>query len=329
MKNLLLTEAAYQKLQPNLALLLDQLTVVRLQLDGTLQVNGETTTSDQHPIHMTWFSLDIISNKQFGPFIKLITAAKELAWLQSVTAGLDAPFFKQVFDLGIRLTNSDAQAPAIAEYVVAAVLNRYQGFAERAQHQANNTWEGNYFREIHGSNWLIVGFGHIGQLVGKIAKGFDAQVTGVKRAAATAAHADQIITYAEMHQHLPKADVVVLACALTDTTRLLFNARTLGLMKPDAVLVNIARGGVVDEPALLAALDQDAIDYAILDVFAQEPLPAESPLWQHPRVLLTPHSSNRGLGTQPRGEQLFLANLEAFLAGKPLRNEVNHSYFQD
>ena len=131
------------------------LTVVRLQLDGTLQVNGETTTSDRHPIHMTWFSLDIISNKQFGPFIKLITAAKELAWLQSVTAGLDAPFFKQVFNQGIRLTNSNAQAPAIAEYVVAAVLNRYQGFAERAQHQANNIWQGNDFREIHGSNWLL------------------------------------------------------------------------------------------------------------------------------------------------------------------------------
>jgi len=327
LKNLLLTETAYRNLQPNLAAFEDQLTVVRLQLDGTLQVYGETTTADQHPIHMTWFSLDIISNKQFGPFIKLVTGATELAWMQSITAGLDAPFFKQVFDQGVRLTNSDAQAPAIAEYVVASVLNRYQGFAERARHQANNAWEANNFREIHGSNWLIVGFGNIGQLVGKIAKGFDAQVTGVKRAPAVVAHADQIITYADMDQHLPKADVVVLACALTDDTRLLFNARTLGLMKADAVLVNIARGGVVDEPALIAALDQDAIDYAVLDVFATEPLPADSPLWQHPRVLLTPHSSNRGLGTEPRGQQLFLENLSAYLAGKPLRNEVNKTYF--
>jgi len=119
----------------------------------------------------------------------------------------------------------------------------------------------------------------------------------------------------------------VLACALTEQTRHLFDEQMLRLMKPTSVLVNIARGGVIDEPGLIKVLDDGVIDHAVLDVFAVEPLPADSPLWHHPRVMLTPHSSNRGEGTEPRGRQLFLDNLNAFLDARPLKNVVDGKSF--
>ncbi|MFT4820230.1 MAG: phosphoglycerate dehydrogenase-like enzyme [Candidatus Azotimanducaceae bacterium] len=327
MKNLLLTTASHAMLKDFLSPFSEQVHVIELQDDGTLHLNDHVVTTQQYPIHATWLSPDLIGSKTVRHFTQQVTSATELQWMQTITAGLDAPFFKQVFDQGTRLTNSDAQAPAIAEYVVASVLTHYQKFTERAALQAQAKWQATHFREIYGSRWLIVGFGNIGQRVGEIAKSFHADVTGVKRSVSDMPHCDRIITYADMNSHLPQADVVVLACALTDDTRELFNAENLALMKSDAVLVNIARGGVVDEPALIAALDQGQIDHAVLDVFAKEPLPENSPLWQHPRVTLTPHSSNRGAGTTGRGQLLFQENLTAYLAGKPLRNAVDKSFF--
>jgi phosphoglycerate dehydrogenase-like enzyme len=327
MKNLLLTTTSHATLKDFLEPFCEQVRVLELQDDGTLKLDDQVVTTEQYPVHASWLSPDLIGNKAIRHLIQQVTDATELEWMQTITAGLDAPFFKQIFDQGARLTNSDAQAPAIAEYVVASVLTHYQKFTERAALQAQSKWQTTQFREIYGSRWLIVGFGNIGQRVGEIAKGFHADVTGIKRAVSDMPHCDRIITYADMSSHLPHADVVVLACALTDDTRELFNAETLALMKPDAVLVNIARGGVVDEPALVTALDQGLIDHAVLDVFAKEPLPESSPLWQHPRVTLTPHSSNRGTGTTARSLLLFQENLTAYLTDKPLRNLVNASYF--
>jgi phosphoglycerate dehydrogenase-like enzyme len=327
MKNLLLTTTSHATLKDFLAPFCEQVRVLELQDDGTLKLDDQVITTEQYPVHAAWLSPDLIGNKTIRHLIQQVTDATELEWMQTITAGLDAPFFKQVFDQGAHLTNSDAQAPAIAEYVVASVLTHYQKFTERAALQAQRKWQATQFREIYGSRWLIVGFGNIGQRVGEIATGLHADVTGVKRAVSDMPHCDRIITYADMSSHLPNADVVVLACALTDDTRELFNAETLALMKPDAVLVNIARGGVVDEPALVTALDQGRIDHAVLDVFAKEPLPEHSPLWQHPRVTLTPHSSNRGTGTNARNLLFFQENLTAYLTDKPLRNLVNTSYF--
>jgi len=327
MKNLLLTNASHAMLKDYLAPLSDKVRVIDLQSDGTLQLNGQLVTTEQYPIHATWFSPDLIGNKTVRHFIQQVTTATEMEWMQTITAGLDAPFFKQVFDQGVRLSNSDAQAPAIAEYVVASVLTHYQKFTERAVLQAQKKWQPTQFREIYGSRWLIVGFGNIGQRVGEIAQGFHADVTGVKRSVSDMPHCDRIVTYADMDSYLQQADVVVLACALTGDTRELFNAKTFAQMKTDAILVNIARGGVVDEQALINALDEGQIEHAVLDVFAKEPLPEDSPLWQHPRVTLTPHSSNQGAGTVPRGQLLFQENLLAYLTDQPLRNAVNVSFF--
>jgi phosphoglycerate dehydrogenase-like enzyme len=325
--NLLLTEVAYQQVAPRLAPHSERLRVLRMQADGTLKLGDRTVTTAQLPVHLCWLSGDLIDSGSVAEFIGAVMQAEDLRWLQTVTAGLDHPLFKALFDRGVRLCNSDAQAPAIAEYVLASVLYRYQQFPDRVARQQAGQWQPNDFREIYGSHWLIIGFGNIGRRVGRIAQGFEARVTGVKRIAKPLPDADLIISFADLDGHIGAADVVVLACALTEETRGLLDARRLQAMKPGAVLVNIARGEVVDEAALVRVLDSGHLDYAVLDVFQQEPLPADSPIWQHPRVLLTPHSSNRGAGTPGRGLALFADNLDAYLAGRPLRNEVDATFF--
>jgi len=129
-------------------------------------------------------------------------------------------------------------------------------------------------------------------------------------------------TLAELPDLLPDTDVLVLATPLTAETRHLGNAANFARMKPGSVLVNVGRGGLVDEPALLAALDRDAPAHAVLDVFETEPLPPDSPFWSHPKVALTPHSSGMSVGNAPRNDALFLDNLRRFVAGEPLEHEA-------
>ena len=117
-------------------------------------------------------------------------------------------------------------------------------------------------------------------------------------------------------------DVLVLCAPLTAETRHIANAAVFARMQPGTVLVNVGRGPLVDEPALLAALDRDAPAHAVLDVFATEPLPADSPFWTHPKVTLTPHSSGMSLGNAARNDVLFLDNLRRFVAGEPLAHEA-------
>jgi len=277
-------------------------------------------------IHLGWLSRDLIEQNTNRIFATSILKSPNLQWVQSLAAGVDDPFFKMLGKKGIKLSNSNAQSPAIAEYVIASVMYRYQGFEERKLYQANKQWTENNFREISNSNWLIVGFGNIGSRIGVGVQALGANVTGVKRKAVEYLDgAEKIITYDDISSCLENQDVVVLSCALTDETRDIVSKHFLSKMKKGAILVNIGRGGLIDEDALLTSLDQAHLDFAILDVFKTEPLPEESPFWTHERVLTTPHSSNRGSGTNLRGDELFLHNLNAYLNDLPLKNEVASS----
>lgn len=323
MQNLLIPDAASERLDAELAPLLDNINLYKMHEGGKITFNGEPVDPADADIHYGWFSRDVMFGGYGREYAVQLLKSPNLKWVQSASAGLDNPFFAKLAGKGIRMTNSDAQAPAIAEYVIASVLERYQGFVERRQHQTNHNWQDNDFRELYNSNWLVIGYGNIGRRVGIRAKAFEANVTGVKRSSVDSPGADQIITYADIQNVLPEQDVVVLACALTEDTKEMVNETFLAGMKKDAVLVNIGRGDLIDETALLKTLDSDQIDYAILDVFHTEPLPTESPFWDHPRVLLTPHSSNRGGGTNERGDRLFMQNLTALVKGEPLINEVD------
>ena len=139
MKNILLTEVAYRKVESTLDALVSQITAVRVQLDGSLEIDGVPATIDDNPLHGAWLSPDILENGLIRTFTSQVKSAPTLEWLQTMQAGLNAPFYKQIFDQGVHLTNSDAQSPAIAEYVVAGVGERIvhlrtPGCAERIRY---------------------------------------------------------------------------------------------------------------------------------------------------------------------------------------------------
>lgn len=326
MQNLLLADGAAKRLQKELDGI-QGLNVLALQADGSVILNDKPVSLEDHPVHIGWISQELFQENLFRQYARILQDAPALRWVQTITAGLDLPMFKDLLEKGARLTNSDAQAPAIAEYVVGSVLHQYQHFPERMAMQAKHQWQPVPFRQIYGTTWLIVGFGNIGRLVGRMVKGFDGQVIGVKRQAQASPDADQIVTFEALPEHLPAADVIVIACALTEQTRGLVDQAFLSQLKQDCIIINIARGDVVDEAALLASLDEGRIEHAVLDVFSQEPLPADSPFWSHERVLVTPHASSLGDATGPRSNTLFLSNLTCYLNGEPMRNEVDLGFF--
>lgn len=301
--------------------LIDNVTPVLFQKDGTLQRDGKTVTAEEVNLKGAWLSLDILLSKHVFDFVGLLLNTPSIEWIQSSVAGFDHPLFTELAKKGIRLTNSDAQAIAISEYVLANVLSEFQRIPERQALQASKKWEELDFVEISNTRWMIVGIGNIGNETAKRARAFGAHIIGVKRNG-NSPHADETIRPAEMMDRIGECDVVVFTSPLNDETRHMGNAAYFAAMKKGATFVNIGRGGLVDEAALITALDAGTPSVAILDVFETEPLPEDSPLWLHPKVRATAHASTKSNGTPIRVQNLFLENLSAFANGAPLRNEV-------
>jgi phosphoglycerate dehydrogenase-like enzyme len=319
MHRLLIAERAYERIRTSIP---GEVQVIQLDNDGRFLVDGKPLGPEDVRPTMLRLDWDLMMSGHIKSVVEIVQASEEIEFVQTSAAGLDNPLFGLVRSKARAFCNSDAQAPPIAEFVVASVLNHWHQFELRAERQRGRQWRGNRFKEMLDSNWLIVGFGNIGQRIAKQVKAFGGSVTAIRRNLSEVGPADSVDVLANLYVHLPTADVVVLACALNDETRLLAGAEFFRAMKADALLVNIARGGLVDEVALLEALDAKAFDAAVLDVFETEPLPDEHPFWGHPRVYVTPHSSNQGLGTERRGDALFLDNLQRFLDGRSLRNLV-------
>ncbi len=170
-----------------------------------------------------------------------------------------------------------------------------------------------------------MGFGNIGHEIAKRIKPFGVDLTVVRRNPAPDPLVDRVIGLPELAAALPDADVIVLACALNDKTRGMCDAGFFQALKPGAILINIGRGGLVDEEALRAGLDRDQPAHAVLDVFQTEPLPADSWFWDHPKVRVSAHTSHSGDGKLARGDELFLENLRRYLAKEPLLNEADPS----
>ena len=202
------------------------------------------------------------------------------------------------------------------------VLHTLHGWEGRIDRRRAGVWLQEPWREVRGSRWLVIGFGSIGHKLAALARPFGAVVVGARRSVADAADleaADAMVTMEALADELPLADVVVLTCPLTDETRGLVDAKFLASVRDDAVLVNVARGSVIDADALLAWLDGDRPATAVLDVFDIEPLPADSPLWNHPKVVMTTHIGGAGSGMPSRNDDLFVSQLDSFLAGRTPR----------
>jgi phosphoglycerate dehydrogenase-like enzyme len=318
---LLIYEPAYRRLKAELEAIAPGLEAVVMDDAGALSLDGAPISLDDAALDAAWTSTDLFG----GPirdFARAVLKSPGVKWMQSAAAGFDNPMFAQLVGRGVKLTTSHGQAVGMADYVIWGVLDHLQRGPERRAAQASGDWARLRYREIDGTRWLVIGFGEIGQGVGQRARAFGAHVTGVRRSGGSHPSADALAHPDGMLSLLPDADVVVLSAPLTPQTGNMVDAAFVAAMKPGSILVNVGRGGLVDEDALLAGLDAGKPEHAVLDVFQVEPLPADSRFWTHPRVTLTGHASGNAAGSSARNDRTFLENLRRYLAGEPLFYEA-------
>jgi phosphoglycerate dehydrogenase-like enzyme len=319
---LLIYEPALRRVERQIEPFQHQLQLLVVDSEGAITSGGETLDVDTAQPDAAWMSADSFGTGQRNLMVGALKS-QNLTWVHTGAAGLDHPVWTQIVDKGAALTTGHGQALCIAEYVLAEVLATFQRIGERRAEQAAHRWTRLPFREIAGSSWLIVGFGAIGQDVAARAKAFGARIVGVRRSGKPDPLAEHMGALSEVNSLLPAADVVVLATPLNNETRGMADAAFFAAMKAGSVLVNVGRGDLIDEPALLAALAAGTPQHAVLDVFHDEPLKDDSPFWDHPKVSLTPHASAFGSGQAARNDAIFVENLRRRLAGEPMLYEAD------
>lgn len=261
----------------------------------------------------------------------LLERAGRLRFIQSIGAGVDQFPSELLARRGIRLASArGVNARAVSEHAMALILALSRRLPEARDNQARHVWRGmigdlsQREDELGSKTLVIVGLGSIGGRLAALAKAFDLNVVGVRRdPAAGKGAADSVHNLGALGSLLPQADFVALACPLTKETENLIDAEALGLMKRSAFLVNVARGRCVDEAALAAALAQGRIAGAALDVVAEEPLAAASPLWDLPNALITPHTGGETRRYEDNVLDILQDNLDRLWRGETtLRNQV-------
>jgi D-2-hydroxyacid dehydrogenase (NADP+) len=260
----------------------------------------------------------------------LIMSAPKLSFVQSFSAGTDQ-YDKALFKRrGVRLANAQgANERAVAEHAIALILALTRQLYVSRDNQRGRHWRGMIGdsalreQELGGKTLLIVGLGRIGTRLAALARAFDMRVIGVRRTARPAPEADEVVAQTDLGKALAEADVVALTCPLTPETEGLVGAVALQALKPGALLINVARGKVVDETALIAALADGRVRAAALDCFHEEPLMPDSILWALPNVLITPHTAGETARYEENVVDILVDNLERLWRGETeLRNEV-------
>lgn len=213
-------------------------------------------------------------------------------------------------------------APFLAETVIGALLALNTGLLRYAGQQRNRVWRPIPFRPLAGQTLLVVGLGSIGGLVARNAKALGMHVIGIRRSGGENPWADEILPPESLTEVIGRADAVSIHVRVTPETVDLVNRDLLAAVKPGALLLNTSRGAVVDEAALAEALTEGRLGGAYLDVFKEEPLPGDSPLWDLPNLLISPHASDNVFDWSARFAGFFSRNLKRYLAGEPLLNVV-------
>lgn len=305
-------------------------------------IQHEARTAEDLP--PTIKEVDVLYTFQALP---LPEQAPRLRWVQLHYAGVDHLLEHPLFakEDVLFTSTSGIHTIVIAEYVLALILAFAHHLPKMFADKASATWPQDRWaryvsRELRGATLGIVGYGSIGREVARLAQAFGMRVLAVKRDLRNLEdegyclpgtgdpHAEipeRIYPIEALHSFLRECDYVVLSLPLTAETHHLINAAALAAMKPTAILINVARGGLVDEKALITALEKGTIAGAGLDVYAVEPLPPDSPLWKMPNVILSPHVAGFTTHYDERATDLFAENLRRFLAEEPLLNLVDRS----
>lgn len=250
--------------------------------------------------------------------------AQRLRWVQMISAGLDPllPYREQLRHCIV--TNARGMhGSQMADYAMAAMVMLQWDFRRILRDQAERRWRREPKVPLAGQTVGVIGLGAIGGEIARRAQGAGMAVIGVNRSGTPVEGIDTVLPRERLAEALPLCDVVVLVMPSTHETQAIIDAAALRLMKPTACLINFARGSVVDEPALVAALRDGRLAGAALDVFATEPLPADSPLWAMEQVIITPHIAGMSGDYEARFAAAFAANLSRFQRGEPLHNTVD------
>jgi phosphoglycerate dehydrogenase-like enzyme len=261
-----------------------------------------------------------------------LTHAKKLKWIHSTAAGVAQLMYPELRDSGIVVTNpSGVFSPPMAEHTMGLLLALARNFPDSTRHQDRSHWSQQEIwdrpqrlTELSGQVLLIVGFGSIGRELAKRARAFDMRVWGVTRSGkGDTTHAEKIVPASQLEETLPHADYVVVAAPETTETRHLIGAAQIARMKPGARLINVGRGSLLDEKALIHALEKGALGGAALDVTSVEPLPPESPLWKAPNLFITPHTSAVSDRLWHRETALLMDLLERWFDGREMFNQID------
>lgn len=244
-----------------------------------------------------------------------------LAWIHVGGSGFDH-FTGGTAPTPLLTNGAGVLAPFLAETLLGAMIALNRGFARAVRDQEAGRWAPRSFAAMAGQTLAIVGTGAIGQCLATRAAAFGLEVIGLARRPVPRPSFAEVRPLADLATVASECDYLSLNVRLVPETRHLIDAQVLAAMRPTAYLLNASRGAVVDEAALVEALDSGRIAGAYLDVFATEPLPTDSPLWRSPNVLMTPHMSDRVADWELRHARFFMENLERRLGGKPLRNIV-------
>jgi phosphoglycerate dehydrogenase-like enzyme len=261
-----------------------------------------------------------------------LTHAKKLKWIHSTAAGVAQLMYPELRDSGIVVTNpSGVFSPPMAEHTMGLLLALARNFPDSTRHQDRSHWgqqdiwdKTQRLTELSGRVLLIIGFGSIGRELAKRASTFDMRVWGVTRSGrGDSTHAEKLLSASQLEEALPHADYVVIAAPETAETRHLIGAAHIARMKPGARLINVGRGSLLDEVALIRALESGALGGAALDVTSVEPLPSESPLWKAPNLFITPHTSAVSDRLWQRETALLMDLLERWFDGREMFNQID------
>jgi phosphoglycerate dehydrogenase-like enzyme len=249
---------------------------------------------------------------------------RDIRWVQAASAGVDHLLFQSLRDSAVVVTNSAGVFEgAISEYAIGLILMSAKGFAVTIAAQQAHRWCYREVEGVAGKRLLVVGFGRIGRAVADLARSFGMRVSAVRRTSDSVPGVDRVFTPDALASALAEADYVVVSVALTDETRGLIGARELAAMPPNAYLINVARGDVVDTVALCQALVAGSIAGAALDAFTDEPLAASSRLWDIPNLFVSPHMSGDVRGWDTKVVAIFRDNAQRFRAGELLINTID------